>query len=319
MARLYPELEPYASGTLDTGDGNRLSWETSGNPDGRPALVLHGGPGSGSTPGARRYFDPAAYRIIQFDQRNCGRSTPHASEPSTSLAANTTAHLLADIERLREHLGVQRWLVWGGSWGSTLALAYAERHPECVTAIVLAGVATTTADEVEWVTRGAGRLFPEAFDRFLAGLPEADRSGNLAAAYSRLLESPDPAVRENAARDWCDWEMAIVAVHPDHRPHPRYEDPRFRLCFARIVTHYFKNAGFLEDGILLREAHRLHGIPCVMVHGRLDLASPLRSAWELQKAWPKSDLVLIGGAGHDQRDPGLAEAVVAATDRFRRL
>ncbi len=313
----YPELEPYASGMLDTGDGNRLYWETSGNPAGKPALLLHGGPGSGSTPGARRYFDPAAYRISQFDQRNCGGSTPHASDPSTSLASNTTEHLLADIEHLREHLGVRRWLVWGGSWGSTLALAYAQRHPERVTALVLAGVATTTADEVGWVTRGVGRLFPEAFDRFLAGLPEPDRSGNLAAAYSRLLESPDPAVREKAARDWCDWEMAIVAVHPDHKPHPRYEDPRFRLAFARIVTHYFKNAGFLEDGILLREAHRLKDIPGVMVHGRIDLGSPLRSAWELHKAWPKSDLVLVGGAGHDQRDPGFAEAIIAATDRFR--
>ena len=319
MDPLYPEIAPYAEGMLDAGDGNLVAWETCGNPAGKPAVVLHGGPGSGRSEGMRRYFDPTAYRIVLFDQRGCGRSTPSAASPSTSLATNTTAHLLADIELLRRHLGIERWLVFGGSWGSTLAIAYAERHPERVTELVLAGVATTTPDEVEWLTRGLGRFFPEAWERFVTGAPEGERAGSLAAAYRRLLEDPDPAVREKAARDWCDWEMAIVAVHPNHRPHPRYGRPEFRYGFARLVTHYFRHAAWLEDGALVREAGRLAGIPGVLIHGRLDLASPLRSAWRIANAWPHSDLVLVDGAGHDQRDPGLAESIVAATDRFARL
>ena len=313
----YPAIDPYDHGMLDVSDGQRLYWEQCGNPAGKPAVVLHGGPGSGCTPGMRRYFDPEAYRVVLFDQRNAGRSTPHASDAATDLATNTTEHLLGDIERLRERLGIEQWMVWGGSWGTTLALAYAERHPERVTAIVLAAVTLTRPADIDWLYRGVGRLFPEEWARFRDGVAEAERDGNLVASYHRLLESPDTAVREKAARHWCDWEEVVVSTTPSYRPNPRYDDPRFRMAFARIVTHYFSHNAWLEDGQLLRDAGRLHGIPGVMVHGRLDLGSPLMSAWELGRAWPAGELVVIGGAGHDARDPGMAEAIVAATDRFR--
>jgi proline iminopeptidase len=242
MADLYPPLEPYESGMLDVGDGHRLYWEACGNPLGKPALVLHGGPGSGCTVNARRSFDPKAYRIILFDQRGSGRSTPHAGDPKVDLSTNTTSHLLADIERLRGHLGVERWLILGGSWGSTLALAYAQQHVERVTELVLFSIATTTPCEIEWITCGVGAFFPEAWSRFRDGVPEEERNGSLVEAYHRLLMHPDPAIHGKAARDWCDWEMAIVAVHPGHKPHPRYEDPAFRLGFARLVTHYWRHA-----------------------------------------------------------------------------
>lgn len=317
MPELYPLLEPHACGMLEVGDGHRVYWEQCGNPRGRPALVLHGGPGSGCSPAARRYFDPAAWRIVLFDQRGAGRSTPHASAPGVDLATNTTAHLLADIERLRVHLGIERWLVQGASWGSTLGLAYAQRHPERVTEMVLASIATTTPAEVEWITRGVGAFFPEAWERFRAGVPEAAREGSLADAYHRLLIDPDPTVHDKAARDWCDWEQAIVAVHPGHRPHPRWQDAGFRLGFARLVTHYWRHAAWIEDGALLRGAAGLAGIPAVLIHGRLDLGGPLAGPWRLHKAWPGSELVVLGQAGHDGRDPGMAEAIVAATDRFR--
>lgn len=315
MADLFPPIEPYDSGLLDVGDGHRVYWEACGNPAGKPALVLHGGPGSGCTPGARRHFDPRAYRVILLDQRGAGRSTPHASTPGIDLSTNTTLHLLADIERLRSHLGIERWLVFGGSWGSTLALAYAERHPERVSEMVLVAIATTTPGEVEWITRGVGMIFPEAWERFQAGVPESERGSRPVDAYHRLLMHPDPAVHEKAARDWCDWELAVIAVH-DHPPNPRYEDARFRLGFARLVTHYWRHDAWLEDGVLLRDAHRLSGIPGILIHGRLDLGGPLVTPWRLAKAWPGSELVVVGGAGHDARDPGMAESVLAAIDRF---
>jgi proline iminopeptidase len=318
VAGRYPEIEPFEQGRLDAGDGQQVYWEVCGNPAGKPAVVLHGGPGSGCTPGLRRLFDPAAYRIVLFDQRGCGRSTPHASDPATDLAPNTTRHLLADIERLRLRLGIERWLVFGGSWGSTLGLAYAERFPRRVTEIVLVGTATTRRHEVEWVTRWAGRLFPEQWARFVAGVPEAGRDGDLVGAYSRRLHHPDAAVRERAAADWCRWEDAHVRVRADHGPDPRYDDPAFRMAFARLVTHYWRHAGFLEDGALLRDAGRLAGIPGVMVHGRLDLSGPLDVPWELAQAWPDAELVVVDGAGHSAGDPGMAEAIVAATDRFAR-
>ncbi len=281
MADLYPTIEPSEAGMLDVGDGHKIYWETCGAPSGKAALVLHGGPGSGCTAGTRRYFDPDHYRIIQFDQRGCGRSTPHAGDADADLSTNTTAHLLADIERLRRHLGIAHWLVLGTSWGSTLALAYAQGHPDRVTHMVLVSVATTTAWEIDWITRGVGVFFPEHWARFRDGVPAAERDGSLVDAYHRRLIDTDPAIHEQAARDWCDWEMAIVAMHPDHKPNPRYERPSFRLGFARLVTHYWRHNAWLEDGILLREISRLSGIPGVLIHGRLDIGGPLITPWRL--------------------------------------
>lgn len=313
---LYPHIEPYDSGMLDVGDGQRMYWEQCGNPVGKPAVVLHGGPGSGCTPGWRRYFEPEAYRVVLFDQRGCGRSTPHLSDASVSLATNTTNHLLADIEQLRQHLGIERWLVFGGSWGSTLGLAYAERHPERVTEAILFSIATTGRREVNWITRDVGRLFPAAWARFRDGVPPADRDGSLVDAYARLLDDPDPAVREQAAIDWCAWEDAHVSVHANGRPDPRYEQPLFRMAFARLVTHYWQHFAWLEDGALLRDASRLNGIPGVLIHGRLDVSSPPDIAWELARAWRSSDLTLVEEAGHGAGDRGIADLLVAATHRF---
>jgi len=309
----YPAIEPYDHGLLEVGDGHRLYWEICGNPAGKPALVLHGGPGSGCSVNMRRYYDPAVYRVVLLDQRGCGRSLPHASEPDADLSANTTEHLLQDIERLRVHLGIERWLVFGGSWGSTLGLAYAERHPQRVTEMILASIATTTPAEIEWITRGVGRFFPEAWERFRAGVA-GDES--LIDAYHRLLMSKDPDVAAKAAGDWCAWENAIVAVTPDHQPHPRYSDPKFRLGFARLVTHYWRHAAWLEDGVLLKNIGRIAHIPAVLIHGRLDFSCPLDTAWSLHRAWPGSEMVILGAAGHDGRDPGAAEALLAATGRF---
>lgn len=316
MAGLYPLVEPYDHGMLDVGDGHRIYWETCGNPTGKPALVLHGGPGSGCTPGWRRYFNPERYQVVLFDQRSAGRSTPHASEPNVDLSTNTTARLLADIELLRQHLGITRWLLLGASWGTTLALAYAERHLDRVTELVLEGIATTTPAEIEWITRGVGAFFPDAWMRFRDGVPEAQRSGNLADAYHRLLMHPDPAIHQKAARDWCDWEIAIVKLHADDPPNPRYENPAFRLGYARLVTHYWRHAAWLEDGVLIRHAHRLSHIPGVLIHGRLDLGTPLMTAWRLSQNWPGSELIVIDQAGHDAGHHDLAERMVAATDRF---
>ena len=301
---------------LAVGDGNLVYWETCGNPHGKPAVVLHGGPGSGCSSGVRRFFDPSAYRIVLFDQRGCGRSTPHASDPRTDLSVNTTEHLLADIERLRERLGIARWLLFGGSWGSTLALAYAERNPQQVSAMVLVGVTTTRRAEIDWLYRGVAPLFPAEYARFRAGVPPAERDGDLVEAYHRLLEDPDPRVRAKAAKDWCEWESALVSVHADAKPEPRRLQPDFQMAFARLVTHYFRHNAWLEDGILLRNAGALSGIPGVMVHGRLDFGGPLVTAWELAQAWPDGQLVVVSGAGHSSGDPGMSEAVIAATDRF---
>ncbi|MCL4543129.1 MAG: prolyl aminopeptidase [Chloroflexi bacterium] len=293
-----------------------MYWEVCGNPDGKPAVVLHGGLGSGCSPDVRRYFDPTVYRIVLFDQRGCGRSTPHASDPKVDLTCNTTDHLIEDIERLRKQLGIPRWLIFGGSWGSTLGLAYAERFPERVSEMILWSIVTTSRREVHWVTHDVGRYFPAQWARFRDGVPEADRDGNLVAAYYRLLHDPRLAVREQAARDWCAWEDAHIAVRPDHRPNPRYDDRRFRMAFARLVTHYWQHAAWLEDGALLRDAGRLAGIPGVLVHGRIDLSGPLDIAWHLSQAWPESELVVIDEAGHGWGDPGMSDALVAATDRF---
>jgi proline iminopeptidase len=313
---LYPETEPYDHGMLDVGDGQLVYWEVCGNPNGKPAVVLHGGPGSGAGPWWRRYFDPAAYRLVLFDQRGCGRSTPDAAEPDIDLSTNTTQHLIRDIEQLRNHLGIERWLVFGGSWGATLGLAYAEQHPEAVSEIVLFSVTNSTPREVEWITRDMGRIFPEEWARFRDGVPVDERDGNLAQAYSRLLHDPDPAIREKAARDWCDWEDTHVATHANYKPDPRYQDPLLRLRLARLVTHYWGHAGWLEDGILLREATKLAGIPGVLVHGRLDISSPADTAWNLAQSWPDAELHLVEEAGHGTGARGMSELVIDALDRF---
>jgi len=234
MTVLYPEIEPYDHGMLDVGDGNLVYWEVCGNPQGKPAVVLHGGPGSGCSTGVRRYFDPQAYRIILFDQRGCGRSTPHASDLRTDLSVNTTAHLLADMEQLRQHLGTDQWLLFGGSWGSTLGLAYAERHPQRVTAMVLGSVTTTRRAEIDWLYRGVAPLFPAQWARFRAGVPPAERDGDLVAAYHRLLQDLDPAIHMQAAQDWCAWESALVSVDPEAKPDPQRLQPAFQLAFAHI-------------------------------------------------------------------------------------
>ncbi|MGD2048388.1 MAG: prolyl aminopeptidase [Chloroflexota bacterium] len=316
MSVLYPPIEPYEHGLLNVGDDNLIYWEACGNPSGKPAVVLHGGPGSGCSADMRRYFDPSAYRIVLFDQRNCGRSRPHASEWHADLSANTTEHLLADMERLRQHLGIDRWLLFGGSWGCTLGIAYAERYPHRVSEIVLGGVTMTRRSEIDWLYRGVAPLFPEQWARFRAGVPPGERDGNLVEAYHRLLQNPDPAVHTKAAKDWCDWEASLLSVDPKAKPDPRRTEPTFQLAFARIVTHYFRHNAWLEDGILLREVSALAGIPGIMVHGRLDLGAPLVTAWELAQAWPDSELVIVDNAGHATTEPGIGEALIAATDGF---
>ncbi len=310
----FPVTQSISTGMLDVGDGHQVYWETAGNPAGKPALVLHGGPGSGMSPNTRRLFDPERYFIVQFDQRQCGRSTPHAAEPAADLSTNTTAHLIADIERLRDLVAVDRWLVWGGSWGTTLALAYAEEHPAHVSEIILASVGTTSHKEVEWITRAMGRVFPRQWEEFRDGVPPDERDGNLAAAYSRLLMNPDPAVHEPAASRWCAWEDTHIATVPGYQPNPRYDDPRFRLCFARLVTHYWSNAAFMEDGHLFRNAHRLEGIPILLVHGQLDISSPPDTAWQLTKVLPDAELVIVGEDGHG--GDGMFSVNAEATSRF---
>lgn len=311
---MYPEIEPHRSGRLDVGDGHRMHWEVCGAPDGKPVVVLHGGPGGGCGPGWRRYFDPDAYRIVLFDQRGCGRSTPSAGEPDADLTTNTTHHLVADVELLRRHLGVERWMVFGGSWGSTLGLAYAELHPERVTELVLFSVGTTTHREVEWITQDMRRVFPEQWERFRAGVPAADRDGRLVDAYSRLLHDPDPTVRARAALDWCRWEEAHVEVG-HARPDPRYADPEFRLAFARLVTHYWRHGAWFADGELLRNAVRLNGIPGALVHGRSDVSTPPDTAWHLAQVWADAELRLVDDAGHGGRG-AVADVLIEVTDRF---
>jgi proline iminopeptidase len=314
---LYPAIEPYAHGLLDVGAGNLIYWETCGNPHGKPAIVMHGGPGSGCTPWHRRLFDPSAYRLVLFDQRNCGRSAPHASDPETDLAGNTTQHLIADMERLREHLHVERWLVFGGSWGSTLALAYAERYPDRVTEMILFGVTTGRHAEFDWLFRGGVAIFfPEQWDRLRASVPVAERDGDIVAAYHRLLYDPDPAVRARAAEAWCLWESATPAWPPSTGLAKRFTNPRFALAFARIVTHYVRHNAWLEDGSLLRDAGALAGIPGVLVNGRFDFQAPIANAWELKRVWPRAELVIVDAAGHAADHPSLTQELIRATNRF---
>lgn len=310
---LYPPIEPFAHGLLDAGDGNRIYWEMCGDPRGKPALVVHGGPGSGCRPGKRRYFDPERYLIVQFDQRGCGRSTPHAGNPSTDMSANTTKHLLGDMELLRERLQINRWLLHGESWGSTLILAYAERHPKRVSEIVILGATTSRRSEIDWLYRGVARFFPDEWARFRAQVDQDDIVGG----YAQLMENGSSAVRERAASAWMSWEDAAISLEPHGTPNA-YSDrpPDDQLAFVRICTHYFSHGAWLEEGELLREAHRLTGIPGVIIHGRLDLGSPLTTAWELVHAWPEAELIVVPDSGHTGSD-AMREAALAAAERFK--
>ncbi|HXN84975.1 MAG TPA: prolyl aminopeptidase [Candidatus Binataceae bacterium] len=317
MTTLYPEIAPYAHGMLEVGDGNRIYWQTCGNPRGKPAVVLHGGPGSGCTAWHRRLFDPEAYRIVLFDQRNCGRSTPHASAPDTDLASNKTANLIADIERLRQHLNIDRWLVLGGSWGCTLALAYAERFPDRVSELILFGVTTGRHEEFDWLFRGGvAILFPAQWQCLRDALPAAHRDGDIIEAYYRMLHDPDPAVREHAALAWCKWESATPAWPPTNDLSPRFREPVFRMAFARIVTHYVRHYAWLEDGELLRDISSIAGIPGIMVNGRFDIQAPIGWASDLKRVWPRAELVIVDDAGHDATNAGITQELIRATDEF---
>jgi proline iminopeptidase len=318
MTDLYPAIDPYAHGRLEVGDGNCVYWETLGNPNGKPAVVFHGGPGSGCTPWHRRLFDPRAYRVVLFDQRNCGRSTPHASAPDTDLSSNHTSNLIADIERLRDHLGIDRWLVLGGSWGSTLALAYAQRHPHRVTEIILFGVTTGRRKEFDWWFRGgAAILFPQQWQRLCEAIPTAQRGGDVVEAYGRLLNNPDPAIRQRAAGEWCRWESATLAWPPAHTLWLRYHDPAFALAFARIVTHYVRHNAWLDDAGALSDRDFLADVPGIMINGRFDLQAPIGWAWDLKQVWPRAELVIVDDAGHDASNASMTRELIRATKHFR--
>ena len=308
-------MRELGTGTLHR-DRQAIHWEQWGDPDGRPALALHGGPGSGLSRGWLDWFDGLGYRVVLLDQRGCGASRPDAGDPATDLSANTTSEMIADLEALRERAGCPRWLVLGGSWGSTLGLAYAEAHPERVSALVLFSVVTATAGEVRWLTRDMGRLLPEAWARFRAGAGQDADDDELAAAYARRLADPDAAVRERAADDWCAWEDAHVRAGTGAGPDPRYADPVFRMRFARLVTHYFAHAAFLEDGQLLRDADRLAGIPGALIHGTDDVSSPPDVPWQLARRWPDATLTLVAGEGHGAGQVGIAAAIRESLRRF---
>ena len=314
-AILYPPIEPYATGVLDVGDGHQLYWEECGNPDGKPAVFLHGGPGGGIIDNYRRYFDPSAYRVVLFDQRGCGRSTPHASEPGADLSANTTWHLVDDIEKLRAERGVESWLVFGGSWGSSLALAYAEKHPDRVTELVLRGIFTLRRSELDWYYNGgAGNIVPEWWQKFESVLPPGF-AGDRVAKFNELLFDPDPTVHLPAGLAWTTWEAATSTLEfsPEHVA--EFSDPEFALAFARIENHYFFNGGWLAEGQLLAEVDRIRHIPGVIVQGRYDLPCPATTADALHRAWPEADYHVVL-AGHAAGEPAIAAELVAATDRF---
>ncbi|HYW92259.1 MAG TPA: prolyl aminopeptidase [Gammaproteobacteria bacterium] len=313
MGALYPEIPVNRSGHIAVSGGHCVHWEESGNPDGLPALFVHGGPGGGTSPAHRRYFDPAAYRIVLFDQRGCGQSRPHAS-----LEHNTTWDLVDDMERIRELLGIERWLLFGGSWGSTLALAYAQAHPRRVRAMVLRGIFMLCPREIRWFYQyGASELFPEAWEDFVAPIPEAERD-DLVDAYHRRLTSDNPQVRARAAVAWSMWEARTSKLVPDSGLVTHHGGTRFAEAFARIECHYFVNGGFMPyPEHLLDGAERLRHVPAVIVQGRYDVVCPVRTAWELHRRWPEAELRIVPDAGHSATEPGIAEQLVAATDRFR--
>jgi len=310
----YPEIEPFDSGFLSVSPLHTLYYEQSGNPNGKPVVFLHGGPGGGTNAKCRRFFDPAVYRIVLFDQRGCGKSTPHAE-----LAHNTTWDLVADIERVREHLRIDRWQVFGGSWGSTLALAYAQTHPDKVTELVLRGIFLLRRSELEWFyQKGCDALYPDAWETYLAAIPEVER-GDLISAYHRRLTSPDEATRVAAARAWSVWEGATSFLWQDASHIESSAEDEFALAFARIECHYFVNGGFFEhDDQLLRNVDRIRDIPTVIVQGRYDVVCPLRSAWDLHRAWPEAELRIVQDAGHSAFEPGIMHQLLEATDRFGR-
>ena len=310
---LYPPVGPYRSGRLAVGDGHELYFEECGNPEGKPAVFLHGGPGGGVRPHYRQYFDPEAWRVVLFDQRGCGRSTPCAS-----LEANTTWHLVHDMEVLRGHLGISSWLVFGGSWGSALALAYAQTHPEHVSELVLYGIFTLRQSELRWLYQdGASHVFPDAWEDFLAPVPEAERD-DLMGSYMRLLTSGDPDIEREAARAWSVWEGSILSLIPDPGRLERFACDGFARAFARIECHYFVNGGFLSrDGQLIDDIDRCRHVPAVIVQGRYDICTPARTAWDLHRAWPEADFRLVPDTGHTALEPGNIHELVGATDGFR--
>lgn len=311
LRSLYPEIEPFESGFLETGDGHRVYWERVGTKGAKPAVFLHGGPGGGFSPKHRRLFDPALYDVILFDQRGCGRSTPFAS-----LENNTTWHLVADIEALREMIGAETWLVFGGSWGSTLALAYAQTHPQRVSELVVRGIYTLTKAEMDWYYQfGVSEMFPEKWEGFIAPIPEAER-GDMVAAYRKRLVGDDREEQLRCAKAWSIWEGETITLLPEPETSDAFLNPDFALAFARIENHYFTHAGWLEEGQLLRDAGRLADIPGTIVHGRYDMPCPLRYAWQLHKAWPRADFHIIEGAGHAYSEPGILDRLIRATDMY---
>jgi proline iminopeptidase len=314
LRSLYPEIEPFDSGFLKVSALHTLYYEQSGNPNGKPVVFLHGGPGGGTNAKCRRFFDPAVYRIVLFDQRGCGKSTPHAE-----LTDNTTWDLVADIERLREQLSIDRWQVFGGSWGSTLALAYAQTHPDKVTELVLRGIFMLRRWELEWFyQKGCDALYPDAWETYLNAIPEAEQ-GDLMSAYYRRLTGDDAQARSDAARAWSVWEGATSFLWQDTSHIASSAEDEFALAFARIECHYFVNGGFFEhDDQLLRNVERIRAIPTVIVQGRYDVVCPMRSAWDLHRAWPEADLRIVQDAGHSAFEPGIMHELLEATDRFGR-
>jgi len=313
---LYPDIQPYETGMLDVGDGHNLYWELSGNPDGKPVVFLHGGPGGGSSPEHRRQFNPDKYKILVFDQRGCGKSTPYAS-----LEANTTWHLVDDIEKLRAGVAkVEKWQVFGGSWGSTLSLAYAQKYPERVSELVLRGIFLFDQNEIDWMYKdgGASQIYPDKFEEFLAAIPANER-GNLVEAYRKRLTSDDPDVRLAAAKAWSKWEGDIVTLLPSPSTIEHFTSPEVAVAVARIENHYMGNHGWIEEGQLLREASKLRGIPGVIVQGRHDTCTPPVAAWKLKAAWPQVELNIIPDGGHLFSEPGVLDGLIRATDRFAGL
>lgn len=309
--QLFAPIEPFRTGVFDTGDGHQIYWELCGNPAGKPAVFVHGGPGSGCSAEQRRLFDPQRYCVLLFDQRGCGRSRPHAS-----LDNNTTWHLVADMESLREHLGFERWLVFGGSWGSTLALAYAQTHTARVSELVLRGIFTLRRAELLWYYQeGASWLFPDLWAEFVAPIPAAER-GDLMAAYRKRLVGDDAAAQLAAARAWSLWEGQTVSLLPDPAGKDKHGEDHFALAFSRIENHYFVHQGWMDEGQLIRDAGRLAGIPGVIVQGRYDMATPAKTAWDLHQAWPEAAFHLIPDAGHAFNEPGTLHQLLLALDRF---